>query len=126
MYKINYKDIKNIKENVSVFNFDKKETKGDVIKGTIDVKEDGYFYMSIPYDKGFEIYLNDVKTSYEKIDNNFIGTKIKKGHYDVEIKYKAPYLNVSYAMSGVGILLFISIIYCDLCKKSKKSLVKQK
>lgn len=126
MYKINYKDIKNIKENVSIFNFDKKETKGDIIKGAIDVKEDGYFYMSIPYDKGFEIYLNGVKTSYEKIDNNFLGAKIKKGHYDVEIKYKAPYLNVSYAMSGVGILLFISIIYCDLCKKNKKRLVKQK
>ena len=113
----NYNDLTSINDEISPFVIDRDKTKGDVIEGSINVKDDGYFKLSIPYDKGFEIYLNGVKTSYEKIDNNFIGTKIKKGHYDVEIKYKAPYLNVSYAMSGVGILLFISIIYCDLCKK---------
>ena len=45
----------------SVFEADKKQTKGNQIAGTIQVKEDGYFITTIPYDKNFDITVDGKK-----------------------------------------------------------------
>ena len=51
----NYNDLVSINDEISPFVIDRDNTKGDVIEGNIDVKNDGYFKLSIPYDKGFEV-----------------------------------------------------------------------
>ena len=55
-YILDYNEILKYKENISEFIIDKEKTKGDIILGNINVKDDGYFIITIPYEeKGFTI-----------------------------------------------------------------------
>ena len=120
-YYVNYSDIIGYKNNVSNFVFDTENTIGDTITGKISLKDDGYIATTIPYDSGFSIFLNGNKVGYEKINNGFIGVKVKKGTYDVKIKYKSPYLDTGLLLSSFGIFAFA----CIGCARFKKTIKKK-
>lgn len=102
---VNYDDLIN-----DVDEFKVTEVKGDKIKGKIDVTKNGYFTIQIPYDKGFEIKLDGKKIKYEKVNNTFIGFKIKKGSHKIEIEYHAPNALMGKVVSGVGIVIFVILM----------------
>ena len=92
--------------------------KGDVILGNINVTDDSYFNISIPYDKGFKIYVDNKLTSYEKTNNSFIGFPISKGKHNIKIEYSAPYKKISLVISLIGVvILIISFIKERIDKK---------
>ncbi len=119
IYSLDYEYITNSVESVDNFTIDKKLTIGDNIVGDINVTENGYFILSIPYDKGFSIYLDGNVIDYEKVDNSFIGFEINEGHHDIKITYSSPYLFQGMIYSLIGYMLFIPIIYSDLRRKRK-------
>lgn len=120
MFKINYNDISKTKSYIDEFIFDSKEN-SDHITGKINVTNDGYLYMSIPYDKGFKFYLNDQEVKYEIVDKYFIGIKVKKGTYNVKIEYNSPLLKEGLVLSSIGFLAFLAIIYKEKIKNKKKA-----
>lgn len=124
LYKISYDDLKSVRDNIDEFNFDKKKTKDNRIVGDISVSNDGYIVMSIPYDRGFSIYLNGEKTSYDKVDNGFIGIKVKKGTYNVEIEYNSPLLKEGIVISCLSFIVYFLIIALER-GKIKKSIAKK-
>lgn len=105
---------------VSKFVVDSSKTKGDIIEGTIDAAKDGYFNLSIPYDRGFNVYVDGVKTDYEKTDVSFIGFRIDKGVHNIKIVYTSPTINISKTISIFGIMLFASVLYIETIPKMKK------
>ena len=115
----NIDEIKEIHNKIDPFIINKKETKGDIIKGMIDVNKDSYFTISIPYDKGFKIKVDNKITSYSKINDAFIGFPIKKGMHNITIEYKAPWRNIGILLSIIGIISFI-IVVCYEYKKQKR------
>ena len=124
-YYVNYNDIIDYKNNISKFDFDMEKTSGDMIVGKISLKDDGYIATSIPYDEGFSIFLNGDKVEYEKINNGFIGVKVKKGTYDIKIKYRAPYLDLGLFLSFFGIFMFTCV--CGFRYKNvEKNIVRKK
>ena len=95
------------------FVVDMDKTDGDIIFGQINVKNDGYFNLNIPFDNGFSIYVDDELISYEKSNLNFIGFNIKAGDHDIKIEYHSPFKNVGIVLSIIGILLmFVEIARC--------------
>ena len=95
----------------SEFIVNKQETKGNIIKGTLQVNnEDGYLITSIPYDKNFEILVDGKKAAYEKVNTAFLGLKIQEGKHEVEIIYHAPGLMIGKILSLIGLILFVLII----------------
>ena len=90
---------------------------GEDIDFTVKTNDKGYVNLTIPYDKGFSIYVNGVKTDYIKTNMSFIGFKVGSGSNHIEITYTAPYSNISKIMSLVGILLFsVELYYEKKCK----------
>ena len=118
VYELDYNYVKNINESHSDFIIDKEETKGDIIKGSINVKEDGYFSLSIPYDEGFNILVDGKKQDYELVNTSFIGFEIEKGNHDIIIEYEAPLLKEGKIVSIVGIIIFASVLLIEQ-KRSK-------
>ena len=95
----------------SEFIVNKQKTKGNIIKGTVQVNnKDGYLITSIPYDKNFEILVDGKKAAYEKVNTAFLGLKIQEGKHEVEIIYHAPGLMLGKILSLIGIILFVLII----------------
>ena len=114
---MDYNDLKSI--NKTHDNLNITSIKENQINGTINVKEDSYLNINIPYDKGFEIYIDNIKQDYELINTAFMGTKISKGFHEVKIIYNAPMLKQSKIISLIGAILFIIITIIDKRKKVK-------
>lgn len=105
-----YNDLASINDEISPFVIDRDKTKGDVIEGNINVKDDGYFKLSIPYDKGFEIYVDDEKINYEVVNKSFISFDISKGSHNIKIVYTSPLFKEGLVISCVGLVLFIGTV----------------
>lgn len=109
IYEYDYNNLKNITyshDNLNITNISDKE-----IGGNIEVtKVDSYFQISIPYDKGFQVYVDDIKIDYEKINTSFIGFKLDKGSHNIVIKYNAPLSKIGNIIS-LTTLIGITIYY---------------
>lgn len=120
VYSLDYNYITDYVSSVDEFVIDKEITKGDVIKGSINVSENGYFVISVPYEeKGFTIYLDGKMIEYEKINDIFIGFPINEGYHDIKIIYTSPYLLEGMMISICGYMIFLPIIYNDIFRKKR-------
>ena len=123
-------DIRNIRcyimklsqrENIDRFVFDKEKTKGDDIAGSIDVKKDGYFRVSVPYSEGFTAFVDGEKAEVECVDTAFIGFPLSEGHHDIKITFTAPLKKEGLLMSAGGVVvLAVLIVFECLCKKKNE------
>lgn len=116
-YILDYSEIN--KKDIQELTINKNKTKGDKIVGTINIKEESYFNLSIPYDKGFKILLDNKPINYEKTNTNFIGFPITKGNHNISIEYIAPYKNISIIISLISsiALIITQIIYKKILHK---------
>ncbi|MBO5041035.1 MAG: YfhO family protein [Clostridia bacterium] len=89
---------------------DKVATKGDVIAGKVNAPSDGYFNLSVPYDKGFKLYVDGERTDFEMTDTAFVGFKMEKGEHDISIVYAAPGANISKIVSFTALLGFVILV----------------
>lgn len=117
IYALDYATLENLESRFDYFNIDVKNTKGDVIAGDIDVTNDGYFMLTIPYDQGFEVKIDNKKVNYEKVDEAFIGVKVTKGHHEIKITYEAPLKKVAMLISAIGIIFFALITFFESKRK---------
>lgn len=107
LYSLDNSLVKELDNQVDGF---KMKAQGDNISGSIDVSNDGYFVLSIPYDKGFKITVDGKETKYEKVNESFIGFKINKGTHDIDITFEAPWFNLGKILSITGFVIFVLII----------------
>lgn len=121
LYYLDYDDIKNINDKVTEVIIDKDKTKGDYIYGTINVEEnDSYLVTSIPYQKGFIIYVDGKEVTYEKVNTSFIGFKIDEGMHNIVFKYTSPLKKEGIALSIVGLIGLIIIIIRSRSSKNER------
>ena len=92
---------------------------GPNIVGSISVKEDSTLFLTIPYDKGWHVYVDGKEIQYEIILNSFMGLDLKKGNHKIELKYEVPGLQCGAIISGIGIV--IASIYCKFSKEKVKT-----
>lgn len=119
IYTLDTQYIKNLKNNINEFQIDTSLTQGDTIIGTINVTENNsYFNISIPYDKGFQIKIDNKQTNYQKSGTNFITFPISKGTHHISITYQAPYKKISLYLSALGIFLTLLNTLYHLKKKN--------
>lgn len=115
VYSLDYTYIDNLRNTVDEFIISKMIN--DEIIGNISVKENGYFTISIPYDKGFKAFVDDEEVEIEKVNNTFMGFKIDKGEHKIKFVYKAPLKNISIIVSLSGILLFVIVLVFESRRK---------
>ena len=84
------------------------------INGTIFGNE-GTIYTSIPYDEGWNVYVDGVKTDTFLIGNSLLGFDINDGEHEITLVYKIPYFKTGMGIS-IGSLSII-IGYAILKKK---------
>lgn len=102
------------------FIVDKQATKGDIISGSINCEKDSIFELTVPYDSGFEVYLDGQPVDYSCVDKAFIGFEITEGEHNITIEYKAPLKAVGLAVSAVGVLILIVISSFEIADSFRK------
>lgn len=93
----------------SEFYPDREKTKGSHICGEITVKEDGYLVTSIPYDRGFEILIDESPVKTRKVNTAFLGASIDAGFHKIDIIYHAPGMTAGKILSFTGVCLWIAM-----------------
>lgn len=114
IYELDYNNYKFINNNHDMFNIINTHNK---IEGNINVSNDGYFNLSIPYDKGFNIKVDGRNIDYELINTAFIGFRINKGYHSIVITYTPPYAKIASLISLIGVIIFIVFVWRDLSEK---------
>ena len=77
------------------------------LSGKINANKDGYLFLSIPYEKGWNIYVDGKKSDYIKLYDTFIGIKLSKGSHKIEMKFYSPGLKIGLFLSIIGLILSI-------------------
>ena len=57
------------------------------IKGEITVNEDGIMFLSIPFEKGWKVYIDGEKAETFKLLQSMTGVRVPKGSHSVRLKY---------------------------------------
>ncbi len=114
--KVYYSDI--LKNGYKELNDLKIDKKNSTISGNVNLDKDNYLVTSIPYDKGFKIYVNNKLTKTEIVNTSFLGAKLKKGKNNITIKYVSPYFNIGLIISFIGLILYISVILLERTSKN--------
>ena len=88
LYTIDYNNIKNINNNIKELKLNK--VKDNLFEGNINIDNDSYLKITIPYDKGFKLFVDNKETNIIKVDKTFIGFKLNKGIHNIKITYESP------------------------------------
>ncbi len=109
-----------LKEN----SFEVKEINGQGIKATGNLQEDSYVMITLPYENGYEIYIDGEKSDYISYRGSLILVKVSEGIHDIEIKYIAPGIRSGLVISIVSLIVtgvYVLINYNGK-RKGKKSI----
>ncbi len=89
------------------------------IEGNFSAQEDEVLFTSIPYDKGWNIYVDGKKLSEEdifKISDALLGIKVESGEHTIIFEYSIPGLNIACLLSGAFVIL---LLICFFLMKKK-------
>lgn len=90
------------------------------IKGTINAEKDGVMFLSIPYEKGWSVYIDGEKADTFKVLHAMLGAKVTKGNHDIVLKYSPEGFAEGLMISGVGAGVTVIVIWFDHRRKKKK------
>ncbi len=98
-----------------------------VIEGSFKAEKDEILFTTIPYDVGWNVYIDGEKVNKDdivQISDSLLGVKVTRGEHSIKFVYKAKFLNETLIISGIFILLlFIRFILREkklLIYKNKK------
>lgn len=90
------------------------------IKGKVVAENNGLLYTSIPYDKGWQVYIDGVQVDTDdiiKVGQSLLAVELNKGIHEIEFKYEATGVATGIAVSILTALILL-IIY--LIKKLRR------
>lgn len=91
----------------------------DKISASINVDTRTLVFTSIPYDKGWSVYVDGKKTSFEKVNLGFIGINLDSGSHEIIFKYISPFAKIGFIISAISLFLLI-ILNFIINNKTKK------
>lgn len=100
--KFNYNDIEcfYMNDNIDINKL------SDKTKFNVNMNRNGYIVFKYKYDKFFNIYIDNKKVSYYKVNNDLVGVKVNKGKHSVEVKYFSYYKLISFIVSMISIIVY--------------------
>jgi uncharacterized membrane protein YfhO len=75
------------------------------IKGHIEVETNTMMFFSIPFDSGWEAYVNGKKKDLELIDYGMTGLLLEPGYSEIELKYIPPFSRMGWIGFVLGLMM---------------------
>ena len=101
----------------------KDQVRDDRIDGTAEVPEDGLLLIAIPFEHGWDVYVDGVEVEQRKVEHGFIGVELAAGRHEISVRYLCPGLVKGTAISVFSLLLFgLFIILEHIYVKRKRSM----
>ena len=84
--------------------------KDSYIAGDITAQEDGLFYTSISYTKGWKAYVDGKETEITPVGNAMLAFPLDKGEHHIELKYIPEGFIPGVICTLLAIAIFIALI----------------
>lgn len=81
------------------------------LNGHIYVTSAGQLVLSIPYDPGWTLYVDGVRTDMELFEDTFIGTYLDEGSHTIELRYFPEGFLAGVIISVLCTMLFAALYY---------------
>lgn len=92
--------------------FNAEKVTSSHIKGTINIENNNrLLLLSIPYEKGWKINIDGVKTEKIRINNTLIAVYIDSGNHYIDMRYTPDGLIFGSAISIITLITFLSYFY---------------
>ena len=89
------------------------------VTGTIQVKEDGMLFTSIPYENGWTVKGDGEEVPKKKIADAFIGISLTAGEHDIEMTYMPEGLGLGLILTCISGVLFIILWFKENVHREK-------
>lgn len=93
----------------------------DYIEGRLSSSRDGIFFTSVPYDEGWEIFIDGEKKETEKAAGYFLSCPIEKGNHEITLKYTVPGIKAGAAISLISLLTLMGWLVLTSKFKMKRA-----
>ena len=80
------------------------------MSGTITAKQDGLFYTSIPYEKGWKAVVDGKEVTITPVGNSLLAFPLKAGEHTIELTYIPNGF-----MPGLLIALVCAALFAGMC-----------
>ena len=82
----------------------------NLITGNIKADKDEILQISVPYSKGYTVYIDGKKTESFESSVAYLGVKIAKGYHSIEIRYRTPFLQTGIIVTMIAALMFAAYL----------------
>ena len=90
------------------------EQESDKVSGTLDVKKDGYLFLSIPVNANWNVYIDGAQVAeIHNANIAFFATPVTQGQHEVELRYDYRSRRIALAITLAGILLMVVLSVID-------------
>ncbi|MDR3112252.1 MAG: YfhO family protein [Elusimicrobiota bacterium] len=86
------------------------------VKGEIKLSENKIVLFTIPYSKGWSVFVNGKKEKLLRANTMFSAIALKAGKHEIELRYFTPGLKLGFFLSLLGCALFVILL-----KKHRKA-----
>ena len=90
------------------------------VSGTLKLEEAGRLILSVPYEKGWEVFLNGEEVKTELFGGTLMAFDLEAGEYELTMHYTPDGRNIGIVLSIVSVLVFAGCMYFDKKKKCGK------
>lgn len=81
------------------------EVENSRIFGKLSLEEAGRLILTVPYEKGWSVYVNREKTEPQTFGEAFLALDLEPGDYEIELKYVPRGKYAGIAVTGVSLLV---------------------
>lgn len=92
------------------------------LAGSINTPEGGTMFTSIPYDKGWKIWVDGTAVSGRPVFDAFLGVDLEPGEHKIRLSYEPQGLKTGAVITGVSAAAVAVLAVCGWMKNKKKFL----
>ena len=90
------------------------------LAGSINTPEGGTMFTSIPYDKGWKIWVDGTAVSGRPVFDAFLGVDLEPGEHKIRLSYEPQGLKTGAVITGVSAAAVAALAVCGWMKNKKK------
>ena len=109
IYQLDYNNWNNAYNILKDNSLDIKEFKENKIRVYTNYSEPKSIFTSIPYDKGWNVFVDGKKVNTYVIADALLGFDIDSGSHEILIKYNIPYSLISITISSISLIGIITL-----------------
>jgi uncharacterized membrane protein YfhO len=87
------------------------------IHGNINVNKDGWLFLSIPYDRGWDAKVNGQTREIINLYDSLIAIPLNKGKHYIELSYTPPGFKVGLFITSVSLITFTWLLLYEMKKR---------